>query len=582
MSGICGFAGPVDPTVLDLMLAAIDYRGDRSDRALAPGVGLGHRFWAGRPGKSSGAHREGPDLCVCAGGLAPPVSSPAAALGQMLARGAQGLTDVDGAFAAARWEAAAERLTLARDPFGIRSLYYAVHGGALYFASELKQLLAVPDLPVELDAAVVHKYLTFSFVPGEELPIRGVRRLLPGHILTWTGAVAQSAAYFALEEEVDPALGEQAEAVRRTRRVWRQSIERRLHGEEEVGLYLSGGLDSAAVAVALARSKTAVRAYSLDFGDKSVEKPQAIEVARSLDIPLTLVAVGGQDISPILLDLVWKLDLPFGDPVTGPQFLLGRSARQDGLTAVFNGEGGDQLFGGWTTKPMIAAELYSGLYGDESREEAYLHSYHRFYGHEDELYTPAFRAEVGGPGQRRAVLHPHLHSDHASSFLTRVRLADLGLKGSFNIAARAERMGSAWGLDVRMPLFDRKLAELSFRMPPAMKLRGATEKYVLKLAMQKFLPREIVWRPKSGMRVPITDWVLGPLADQVEELVGPRSLAARGLFRGELVSRLRSGQVDPGEGRRRRIGERLWTLLMLEAWLRIFVDQRGRRPGTAP
>src|SRR5262249_61743068 len=102
--------------------------------------------------------------------------------------------------------------------------------------------------------------------------------------------------------------------------------------------------------------------------------------------------------------LVWKLDLPFGDPVTGPQYLLGRAAREVGLSAVFNGEGGDQLFGGWTNKPMIAAELYAPLYGRDTREETYLQSYHRFYGLEEQLYTPEFRAQVGGPGQRRGPL----------------------------------------------------------------------------------------------------------------------------------------------------------------------------------
>lgn len=109
---------------------------------------------------------------------------------------------------------------------------------------------------------------------------------------------------------------------------------------------------------------------------------------------------------PVLLDLVWKLDLPFGDPVTGPQYLLGRTARQAGLEVVFNGEGGDQLFGGWTSKPMVSAQIYADLYGDDSRAESYLRSYHRFYGLEQQLYTPEFRPAVGGPGQRRACSSP--------------------------------------------------------------------------------------------------------------------------------------------------------------------------------
>jgi len=276
---------------------------------------------------------------------------------------------------------------------------------------------------------------------------------------------------------------------------------------------------------------------------------------------------------------VWKLDLPFGDPVTGPQYLLGQAARAAGLATVFNGEGGDQLFGGWTNKPMIAAEIYAPLYGRDTREETYLQSYHRFYGLEEQLYTPEFRAQVGGPGQRRALLQPYLGDDSAAAtFLNRLRLADIWLKGSQNILPRAERMANAWGLDVRVPLFDRALAEASFTLPPSMKLHGASEKYVLKRILNPHLPHDIVWRRKYGMSVPVTDWVLGPLAGDFDALLGPAALERRGLFRGEYVESLRQGHGAPQETRRRRIGERLWTLAMLEAWLRVFVDGRGRKP----
>src|SRR5262249_54726162 len=188
-------------------------------------------------------------------------------------------------------------------------------------------------------------------------------------------------------------------------------------------------------------------------------------------------------------------------------------------------------------------------------------------------------ARVGGPGQRRARLRPYLESSDASTFLNRIRLADISLKGSQSILPRMERMANAWALDARVPLFDRKLAEASFTLPPQLKLHGACEKYVLKLALQRHLPREVVWRRKFGMSVPITDWVLGSLAGLIEELLGPQALARRGLFRNEYVARLRSGQNEPNETRRRRIGERLWALAMLEAWLRVFIDGKGKRPG---
>jgi asparagine synthase (glutamine-hydrolysing) len=162
VSGICGFVGDADPKLLDAMLAAIEYRGDLTDVAHAPGASFGYRFWAGRPGKSTGIHRSSADLAVCAGTFAPPVPSPAEALPPLLAGGVSGLSTLDGAFAGAWWDGDRRRLTLVRDPFGVRSLYYVEHAGVFYFASELKQLLAVPDLPVEVDPVALHKYLTFS------------------------------------------------------------------------------------------------------------------------------------------------------------------------------------------------------------------------------------------------------------------------------------------------------------------------------------------------------------------------------------------------------------------------------------
>jgi len=395
MSGICGYVGDAPPGVLAAMLGAIDYRGDSEDTFVGPGVGLGYRWWRGRPGKAPGIWR-GPngDATACAGALVPSSADPAEHLATHPVDG------LDGAFAAARWDAATGTLTLARDPFGVRSLYWFQDGATTLFASELKQLLATGRVPRTLDHAALHKYLSFSFVPGQAVPIAGVRRLLPGHtvVLRAGASPSEPRPYFALEERLDSALAEQPKAVRRIRALGLAAVGHRLLGESEVGLYLSGGLDSSAVAVWLRQSGASVRALSLDFGEHSVEREQAELVARSLDIPLERVVVRGKDLAPILDDLVYKLDLPFGDAVTGPQYFLGKAARERGLTAVFNGEGGDQLFGGWTSKPMIAATLYGDLYGDDTPEEQYLHAYHRFYGHEAELYTPEFAERIGGPG----------------------------------------------------------------------------------------------------------------------------------------------------------------------------------------
>ena len=579
MSGICGWVGESAPETLARMLAAIDYRGDRRDTLCLPGFSLGYRFWVGRPNKAQAIFEDETQAVACAGTFAPAVESPAEIVGERLRASPASIAELDGAFAFAHWDKQARVLTLGRDAFGVRSLYYLEHEGTFYFATELKQLLAIPGLPVAIDAAALHKYLTFSFVPGEAVPIRGVRRLMPGSTLRLERGRAVATPYFRLLERVDESLRDSKAAVRMIRRLGREAVARRLLDHEQVGLFLSGGLDSSSIAVWLKQCGADARVFSLDFGEHSVEREQAREVARAVGFEQIWVPVTGERIAAVFDEVVHRLDLPFGDPVTAPQYLLGQAAREAGLNAVFNGEGGDQLFGGWTSKPMIAAEVYAGLYESDatSREERYLRSYHRFYGFEEALYTEAFRAEIGPPGQRRAQLTPYL-SEVGESFLHRIRLADISLKGSQNILPRAERMANGWGLDVRTPFFDRELAEAAFRLPPELKLHGACEKYVLKLAMQSELPHDIVWQKKFGMSVPITDFLMTePLLGLVEDHLGDAAVRKRGLFRPEFVSALRAGQVAPGETRRRRVGERLWTLLVLEAWLRRFVDGRGVR-----
>lgn len=577
MSGLCGWVGEADPRTLDLMLAAIPHRGDSRDTVHLPGMSMGYRWHQRLPGHAQGIYHDGREVSAVAGVITPAVASPAAELRRLLSSGRDTL---DGAFVGASWDVTERRLTLACDPFGVRSVYYTEHKKVLYFATELKQLLAIPGLPRVLDESVIHRYLTFSFVPGEETPIRGIRRLLPRRIAeVSTGRPVSVSQYFELREELDPAMVDRRTAVRRTEALCRTAVAERAFSGDHVGLFLSGGLDSSSVALWLADTGVSVQAISLDFGVPSSELEHAETVAHQLRFPLHRLRVGAGDIAAVMADLVWVLDLPFGDAVTGPQYLLARAAQQHGCTCVFNGEGGDQLFGGWTQKPMLGAELYAGLFGADTREERYLGSYHRFYGLEEALYTPDFRDRSGPAGQRRALLTPYLQGAKADTFAGHIRLADFALKGCQNILPRIERAVGAHGLDVRVPLFDRALAQAAFALPPQLKLHGAVEKYVLKLAVRGRLPRNVVWRRKRGMGVPITEWVLGGLAPAMQALVGRESLARRGLFQSSLVEQLLAGRNLPRETSRRRIGERLWALAMLEAWMRVFIDNGGRRPG---
>lgn len=573
MSAICGYAGGGDAAWLGAMLAPVAYRGDAVAQAQREGFGVATRF--SPPLFRHGELSEEADQVWAVAGATLSDKPAAAKLAAVLASG--DWATVDGAFAAAHWHAPTATLTLVRDPFGIRSLYYAQHQGCLVFASELKQLLALPGFAVQADPVAVHKYLTFSFVPGDAVPVLGVRRLLPGHVLRWQNGRLRIEPWFvpaqlAKTVQIDPAAAAQA-----LFKLGQQAVKRRLRGHgDSAAVYLSGGIDSSAVALWLRRAGVDVTAFTLDFGADDGERAEAAAVAQHLGLALHSVPAGGQQLADALPATIEALDLPFGDAVTVPQMLLGQAARKAGFAQVWNGEFGDQLLGGWTQKPMLAAALYA----DESAEpeEQYLRAYHRFYGAEAELYTPEFASLVGGPGQRRAHLKPYLGDPAMADYLTRVRLADLALKGCQNIVPRAERIAAFAGLQLHMPFCDRPLAALCLSLPPACKLNGSCEKYALKLALQGKLPDEIVWRRKQGMGAPATDWVLGPLREVVEDALGDAAVKRRGWFNPAYVAELRQGRAHPLETRRRRIGEKLWALLMLELWLRRFVDGHGRAP----
>jgi asparagine synthase (glutamine-hydrolysing) len=560
VSFLCGWVGEDRPdraAGVAAMLEAVAWRGTVVSRWAGPGVGLAVRGGARRP----------PRLEVDAAGRA------LAVVGEVLPAGVDPVVVVDaggpldGAFAAARW--ADGGLELVVDAAGAVPVLWVAHDGAVWFATELKALLALPGLPVSLDLAAVHQYLVFSFVPGERTPVQGVRRLVAGHRLRLPGGapVAWETPREAVEEvDLD-------EAARRVDAVGRVAVADRLPVGAPVGMYLSGGLDSAAVGTWLAGAGAVVQAFTLDFGEASVEREEAEAVGRHLGFPVERVVVDDARLAARLDELVWRMDLPYGDAVTGPHLLLGEAARARGLGSVFNGEGGDQLFGGWTNKPMVASAAYAQAYGGGGLVAQYLRSYHRFFGASEALYTPELLAAAGDPGE---VLAPLLDEAAARSMLHRLRLADLRVKGRFNLAPRAVAL--AGGLAVQMPLLDRRMVDLAFRLPPSHKLRGAEEKAVLRRMLRGRLPEVILDRRKSGMCAPSTDWVLGGLRDAVADRLGPAAVRRRGLLRPEAVAQIVAGEDAPAEVRRRRHGEKVWALLMLEAWVRVMIDGRGRRP----
>lgn len=455
-------------------------------------------------------------------------------------------------------------LTLACDPFGLHGVSCARLGDTLWAASDPRLLRHLPGVSREISPAAQHGYLCFSHVPTPLTMTAGVSSLPAGHKLTVSaqGIVEDGGGAAWRERELSP-LPKDALAGE-LRRLLRAAVARRLGAERDVAVFLSGGLDSSLVAALLAEAGARVHLFTLDFGPPfDAELACARLVAAHLGRPLRVVPARPAQIKGALAPAAAALHQPFGDGVVVPLYLLGQAARAEGLATVFNGEGGDQLFGGWANKPMIAAELYGQK--DFRREAAYLATFHRFWGLTQQLYTAGAQAAVAGEDVG-AWVRPALEADGLPSLLHRLRAANLRLKGAQNIAPRAVQLGAAHGLRVHMPFFDRGLAEWTFGLPPEWFLRGACEKHGLKRAAEPFLPAEIVWREKRGMGVPTTEWCLGPLRREVAGRLSPGRLKRDGWFDSEAVARLRRGEDHPGEFRRRRVGEKLWTLLMFHVW----------------
>ena len=470
---------------------------------------------------------------------------------------------------AATIAAAGPTLTLTRDPFGFYGVYTAHVDGVLWCASDARMLQRLPGAPDRLDPSALHGYLCFSYVPAPLTLVSGVAALPAGSRLVMTPHERRCEATAAWQEAA-PLEATEAASIGELRARLRAAVARRLGAEREVGVFLSGGLDSSLIAALLVEAGAHVHLFTLDFGPPfAVELPYARKVAAHLGRPLRVVSARPADVQAALLPAAAALEQPFGDGAIVPLYLVGRAASRE-VDVVFNGEGGDQLFGGWANKPLIAAELYGGPGYD--REAAYLATFHRFYGLADQFYTPRAQALVtgaaaGAGGDVGAWVHPALASPGFGSLLHRLRAANLLLKGAQNIAPRAVQSAAACGLRVRMPFFDRALAEWTFALPPEWFLRGACEKYLLKRAAEPYLPPEVVWREKRGMGVSTTHWCLGPLRREVGRWLDPRHLEREGWFQPAAVSTLRSGEDQPGEYRRRRVGEKLWTLVMLQAWL---------------
>ncbi|HZI79403.1 MAG TPA: asparagine synthase (glutamine-hydrolyzing) [Vicinamibacterales bacterium] len=507
-----------------------------------------------------------------------------------------------GMFAFAIWDRPRQRLLLARDRLGIKPLYYRVADGELLFASEIKALLAASAERVEFNDAVLPEFLSTRFVSGEETFFRGVRKLLPGHVLTWSpGEPPRTRRYWQLPAPVPAGA---APSSRDLRARLEAAVSSHLMSDVPLGVFLSGGIDSSALAAMAARqSSEPLQTFAVGFAEAEAnELPYARLVADHIGATHREVTVTPESFFEALPHALWHEDEPMAFSSSVPLFLLARLAREH-VKVVLTGEGADELFLGynryrvtnwnarfgrpyWAAMPGAARRvirdavqaLPAPLARVARRSFLGLEPGIRGVYHENFAVFPLhvqqrlLRRRDLLDGRDPYATQTAYFDEASGSLLDRIGRAELR-SYLLELLMKQDQMSMASSIESRVPFLDDRLVEHVVAMPGDVKLPGWTTKVLLREAVRDLLPAPILTRRKMGFPVPLGDWLRGRFAPVVDEFVlGPRA-AARGYFDRDALRRL----VLEHGSRRVSHTDALWLLVNFEIWQRVFVD--GEAPG---
>ncbi len=529
-------------------------------------------------------------------------------------RGREALGELNGMFAFALWDAREQRGLLARDPFGVKPLYYAeLGGGRVIFASEAKALLLHPEVRTEMDAAALEDYLAFLWTPEPRTLFESIRKVPAGHWLEWQGGRHKIRPYYDLPAKEGAVSLSDREAAEALREHLRRAVRRQRVSDVPVGLFLSGGLDSSALAAEAAdvRCYTAAFAAADNAYDQFTDDlPYARKVAQHFGAPLREFEIRAE-VAELLPRLLYHLDEPLADPAIINTYLICRQAREDGAIVLLSGQGADELLGGYRRHlgPVLNARLEwmpdfaragiaelagrlpagrPGRAGGVMRrakkllaplakppEEQFV-EYCQWLGDEQarSLLAPDLAAMLGN--RRPSASTRRLMAQSPSAQLVdRMLYRDLkSFLPALNLAY-TDKMGMAAGVEARVPYLDLDLAAFAWRLPARQKIRGRRGKWLLREAMRGVLPPEILERPKTGFGAPVRQWMRRDLRDMARDLLSPAALARTGWFSAEGVEALWRGF----ESGREDHGYSLWALLVLQVWREVFL--KNLTPSTA-
>ncbi|HEY9692253.1 MAG TPA: asparagine synthase-related protein [Oculatellaceae cyanobacterium] len=469
--------------------------------------------------------------------------------------GVESLTKLVGMFALAVCDRELQVLYNVRDRVGSYTLYYTNQGSTRWIAPQLRTL--APYHSQDLDLVALRDYLCCAFVPGEQTLWQQVRELRPGTYLTLPDERIQ--VYWQVQEQITDSNQSLQWHSTQLRNLLNQVIPEYLPTNQPVGVFLSGGLDSSCVTALATKFHThPVHTYSIHFGE---DCPNELEfsslVANHCQTQHHILEITFKQMWEYLVETMADLDDPIGDPLTVPNLLIAKLAKQT-VEIVLNGEGGDPCFGGPKNQPMLLNSLYSSVSNRRDYLSAYLLSFQKCAANLPQLLKPEVWNAVK---QAPSVFEADLNSD--ANYLNRLMRLNIKFKGADQILTKVNNISHAVGLTARSPLFDQRVVELSMKIPPEYKLSGVQEKAVLKQAVADLLPQAILERPKSGMMVPVQLGFRKFWQRQAQKLLLSRNAAIAPYLNQSLIRELLNYQGDTWN----RYGVKLWLLVSLEIWL---------------
>ena len=514
-----------------------------------------------------------------------------------------------GMFAIALWDERARRLWLIRDRLGVKPLYYAWDGRALWFGSELKALRAFRAWRAEVDRGALGEYFQFGYISAPRSIYRQVCKLLPGHWLELgeTGEPVTRCYWSALEPR-EPLAQSDSELEERLEALLIDALRYRMVADVPVGVFLSGGLDSSLVAAILQRHcGQTVRTFTVGFADPDFdEAPWARKVATHLGTEHTEYVLSPNEMAGILTRWADLFDEPFGDSSGIPTFLVSRLARQS-VKVALSADGGDELFSGYqhydavlehtrmlARLPWLARHALSRTL--RLLPAASLQGWADVFPAPAPLRHAARRAVVDRLEKLRAVLpdvapeaiydlamslstptevarllgeqlppRPLLNG-HRRSFIDHMSLCDLRHYLPDDILTKVDRATMAVGLEGREPLLDHRLVELALRLPPGLRRGALGTKHLLRRVLYRYVPKAILERPKQGFGVPVSRWLRGELSALLDTYLAPERIRAAGILDPSVVARALSNFREGGPRRDRLDVHKVWLLCAFEMW----------------